>query len=960
MSNAATATIYATGGTGVSNYKTGYVWNYYGIGWYYTYPNTIEVGDYDYWRGWAVFDLSTIPAGSIITSYTIGYNVTAYWSVTGTCKTYGYAGDVSTSAFSGSGTTVWTDMTSGTLISTQNYGTSTGNHTLPSTAAGDTFLTHEIGTKVTISFTVPSTSSYGYYYFTGWSGTAATTGAHRPYLMVTYCKGVEGLSATATPGTLCAGGTINLTGNVTGDTALRWVGPGGYSSTNINDSVVGATTSATGVYSFIVTDSFGCNDTATTTPISVNPLPAAISGIISPICSFSDDTLTEPETGHWTLFPPGIGTLHTMTHTDSASFKGTTYYTDTATVTFTSNATGCQISSRIPVKPFPAPITGAPSNDTLCFGSTFIARDTSYGDTGTWVSAVPGFASITSSGLVTALSPGTTIISYTNPANHCGPQKLTLTVAAIPSQITGQHHVCITDIDSLTDSVSGGIWTSSYPFIGTVATETGWLTGYNPGSCIITYTMPGNCFKTFPVTVIGGPGPLLNVHPACPGDTFAIQDSTQLGIWSNSNPAVATVTGFDSASATVNALTAGTTIITYTSCGQQMTATLVVNSIPTAIMGKNNVCIGDTVMMTDSTEMGIWRSKYDSIATAAAAFGIITGVAPGTDSIYYQLANGCKTRMAFTVNPLPAAIGATSNVICANSYTVLNDATGSGTWHSKDSLIAKFNKIGVLDTLFGESAGYDTVSYSSAYGCKVYTVVTVNPLPAPIVALDSTMCSEDSMQLSDITPGGYWSTSTPSVFKIDSLNGMLVSLDTMKDSGFASYTLYSTGCSSNYFMRVREAPHPVISYNGGIGEGYVVNNGAYVSYQWYDATTIGAIPGAVTNYLALLYNQEYYVIVIDTFGCWGRSASYNESTAGVHNVNKANSILIYPNPAKNNLFVESPIAVDAVIFSTEGKKIADIRDVQNIDLAKYASGMYWITFIGKDGSILGTQKFEKE
>ena len=249
--NAQTTTIYATGGPGVANYKTGYVFNYYGIGDYRTYPNSILVGDYNYWHGWAVFDLSSIPAGALITGYTIGYNVTAYWDVTATCYTYGYAGDVSAAACAGSASAVWSDMTSGMVIDTESYGTTTGNHVLSTTAAGNAFFTSRIGSTVTVCFTIPDCSSYGYYYFTGWSGTATTTGYHRPYLQLTYdtsaCSGTvpvdtavayPTIANSGTPITLCLGGLA-----ATGLTFQWQSAPDSSTWTNIT----GATNS---IYSF--------------------------------------------------------------------------------------------------------------------------------------------------------------------------------------------------------------------------------------------------------------------------------------------------------------------------------------------------------------------------------------------------------------------------------------------------------------------------------------------------------------------------------------------------------------------------------------------------------------------------------------------------------------------------------------------------------------------------------------
>ncbi|MGE0561788.1 MAG: GEVED domain-containing protein [Flavobacteriales bacterium] len=81
-------------------------------------------------------------------------------------------------------------------------------------------------------------------------------------------------SAPATPspsnnGALCEGTTLNLMANVSGSTAYLWNGPGGFTSTLENPSVVGVTTSNTGTYSLVITEN-GCSSAAGTTTVVVN------------------------------------------------------------------------------------------------------------------------------------------------------------------------------------------------------------------------------------------------------------------------------------------------------------------------------------------------------------------------------------------------------------------------------------------------------------------------------------------------------------------------------------------------------------------------------------------------------------------------------------------------------------------------------------------------------------------
>ena len=72
---------------------------------------------------------------------------------------------------------------------------------------------------------------------------------------------------------ICAGFTLNLTGNPSGMTSYSWTGPNGFASTTQSPSISNALVAASGTYTLTVTNSNGCNGSATTTVV-VNPKPA--------------------------------------------------------------------------------------------------------------------------------------------------------------------------------------------------------------------------------------------------------------------------------------------------------------------------------------------------------------------------------------------------------------------------------------------------------------------------------------------------------------------------------------------------------------------------------------------------------------------------------------------------------------------------------------------------------------
>ena len=258
-----TVTIYATGLTG--SYITGTA-SSFGTR---TDGNIVTSGTT--FRGYAVFDLSSIPAGATITSVVIGFNVSGYGGggAPSGWNTYGYVGDLSTVT---TAATLFADMVAGTSLTTATYGTATGNQTLASTGASTTFVQTNSGSKISICWTGGGSKNYT---ITGETGTAATTGTHAPYLQISYtCAGVSGVSASATPNPICVGSLLSLTGVATGATSYSWSGPGPYASATQSPTFT-TTAASNGVYTFTAYNSTGCGTQATTAAVTLNATPVA-------------------------------------------------------------------------------------------------------------------------------------------------------------------------------------------------------------------------------------------------------------------------------------------------------------------------------------------------------------------------------------------------------------------------------------------------------------------------------------------------------------------------------------------------------------------------------------------------------------------------------------------------------------------------------------------------------------
>jgi len=231
-------------------------------------------------RGYAVFDLSSIPASAVITSVDLGFNVEAYAVGGGapSSTTRGFPGDLSLVTVP---STLYTDMSAPTssVLYAAAYALGTGNQIVVSEATAVTFMNANIGNKVSVIWTLPTATRV--YTITGETGVATTSGAHAPYLHITYnCPAITSITAAGPAAIPCPNAPFSLTGTTTGATSFAWSGPLGFSSTLANPTVASGLPSS-GTYTFTATDATGCSSKATTV-VTVNPAPATVISPASP------------------------------------------------------------------------------------------------------------------------------------------------------------------------------------------------------------------------------------------------------------------------------------------------------------------------------------------------------------------------------------------------------------------------------------------------------------------------------------------------------------------------------------------------------------------------------------------------------------------------------------------------------------------------------------------------------
>ena len=286
-------------------------------------------------------------------------------------------------------------------------------------------------------------------------------------------------------GPVCAGGALNLTGAPAGMATYSWTGPDSFTSTLQSPPVsANATTAMGGTYTLTVTDANGCTNQASTIA-TINPLPAPITGTTTTCIGLTTTLSDITSGGTWSSDSPAVATVNSSGVVTGVSVG-------TALISYTL-PTGCYVRPNVTVNQSPSISTVAPP---ICVGSTTTLAGSPSG--GTWSSSVPAVATISPSGVVTAVSAGTTIITYALPT-LCS-ATASLNVSPLPAPIAGITNVDIGSTTTLSSATSGGVWSSASPGVATI-NSVGVVTGISTGNSVISYTLPSGCYVTVIVTV---------------------------------------------------------------------------------------------------------------------------------------------------------------------------------------------------------------------------------------------------------------------------------------------------------------------------------------------------------------------------------------------------------------------------------------------------------------------------
>lgn len=499
--------------------------------------------------------------------------------------------------------------------------------------------TAQAGTSIPIAFRITENES---------DGTSKAASGKTMTVAVTSGGGTIGGAASTTL-TSGSDGTVSTTwvlGSTVGTQSVR----GSVSSTQYLDVTVAATQAAVA-------------------SVSVTLAPTSIAiGASAQAQGVAKDASGATLTGRIVVWSTNSATVATV------SQAGVVTGVTAGTATITATVEGMTGSATVTVTPVPvASVTVTPGSVTLTLtGSAPLAataRDAAgnvlAGRTVVWSSSPASVASVSTDGVVTPVSAGTTTVSATI-EGHVG--SATVTITAVPvatvtvspgtgTIVAGQTlPLTATPKDAGGNPLSGRAvaWTTSDPTVATVS-GVGTVTGFGAGTATITATSEGKSASAV-VTVTQAPVATVTVAPGA--STLSVGQAAGLSatmrdnggnalsgrtvVWSSNALAVASV----SALGVVTGVSAGVATITATSEGIQGTASVTVTAVPVATItltpnpatlpvgqiGSFTIVLADAVGNPLSGRTVVWSSANPSVATVTVS-GVVSGIAAGTTTI---------------------------------------------------------------------------------------------------------------------------------------------------------------------------------------------------------------------------------------------------------------------------------------------------------------------------------------
>lgn len=156
----------------------------------------------------------------------------------------------------------------------------------------------------------------------------------------------------------------------------------------------------------------------------------------------------------------------------------------------------------------------------------------------------------------------------------------------------------------------------------------------------------------------------------------------------------------------------------------------------------------------------------------------------------------------------------------------------------------------------------------------------------------------------------------------------------------------NTGCQSQVVVETVSEPNP-IDITTSVNALTITANLSGGAYQWVECPDYNAISGETNQSFTATQNGDYAVIITDGNGCTDTSACVTIDDVSISNYDK-NSFKVYPNPASNNIVIETDESYTNATISISDSKGAEALNskiestVSSLDLSNLENGIYFL------------------
>ena len=842
------------------------------------------------------------------------------------------------------------------------------------------------------------------------SGTAACIGTDATATInIDVTQAPDAGTLSAGDATLCSGTSTTVSSTISG---------GSWSSSNnaiatVNSSsgLVNAISAGTAVMTYTVSGTAGCSGIDATKTIDIDVTQTPISGTLTPVgaslCLGGTTTMSSNISGGtWVSDNPSIATIDLNTGLVTAIAVGSVNMTYTVNGIGACIGTNATASQSITIISSPTAGTLTALDSTLCQGTTTTASSTSLG--GTWVSSNPGVVTVDpNSGLVTAISNGTSTLTYTVygtgscvGSNASATIDISVSLAPIAGTLSAvDPNLCAGLTTTVSSSVSGGSWTSSNASIASVNLTTGLVTAISAGTAVMTYTVDGtsyclgtNATATININVTNAPttGVLTALDSSlCSGTTTTVNSTISGGSWVSSNPSVASIV---SSTGIVSAVSAGSAIMTYTvngsgvCTGVDASGTITIDVTQAPIAGvisalDSTLCSGTTTIITSTVSGGTWMSSNTSVATVDLNTGLITAVSGGSTTMTYTVNGtgaciGTNANGSLTINvtsaPDAGTLSAVDATLCSGSTTTLSSTVLGGSWLSANNSIATVDLNNGLVTAISAGSVLITYTVNGTLAClgtsdskTINISVTDFPSAGDLSSLDSSLCQGSTTTASSTVTGGLWTSSDNSIATIDSNSGLISAIG--EGTAVMTYTVNGSGAcsgmsaSATLDIEVSEAPQPnnLSILDSALCSGTTTSVSSNITGGfWSSLDTTIAIVNSTTGEITAINGGNVSVVsivytILGSGACLG-SDLVTSIDINVTNAPNSGSLQLIDSTLCSGTTTSAYSSISGGVWSTSDNAIATVDPVTGL-VSAISNGSVFLTYtVSGTGACLGT------